>query len=131
MNRPTILILVILALLTCASTGAAQKSSKQAKPVKWEAFAGGWTVKTSFGLFHSTLDKKELIKIADRIAELSPAYEKHFGSKLKKGWTFAVFAERNQFEKYAKETTKGRLAVQGQCFRDQKILTILTAKRYG
>ncbi len=118
---------IALAGIALATAAGAQKG----KPTSWDAFPGGWTLRSKVGTFHTTLDKEELPKIAARIAELQPFYEKHFGTKLKKGWTFVVLEERAQYQKYATEVTKGRKAVQGQCFRDRKIVTVCHHKRIG
>ncbi|MHC4899170.1 MAG: hypothetical protein ACYTGW_18925, partial [Planctomycetota bacterium] len=126
----TFRLLAPVVVLVVALAGAASPQ-KKGKPKKWDAFEGGWTLTTKAGTFHTTLDKKELRKIAARIAELTPLYEKHFGTKLKKGWTFAVLEERPQYHKYAKEVTKGRLGVQGQCFRDRKMVSVCHHKNYG
>lgn len=119
-------VVVLLALVPAAS---AQKN--KGKPKAWDFFEGGWTLVTKAGTFHTTLEKEELSKIAARIAELEPCYEKHFGTSLKKGWTFTVLKTRDQYHKYAADVTKGHKAVQGQCFRDRKIVAVCHHTKYG
>jgi len=120
---------LVVVALTIALAPAA--SAQRGKPKPWDAFEGGWTLKTKIGTFQTTLDQDELKKIAARIAELQPCYEKHFGTKLKKGWVFAVLKDRPQYHKYAAEVTKGRKGVQGQCFRATKIVAVCHHKTYG
>lgn len=120
-----------LPLLLVGLTGGLAQAQKKVRVQEWKAYEGGWSLVDKEGTFHTTLDKKELLKIRDRILELRPAYEKHFGTKLKKGWTFVVFADRKDFEDYAAKVTKGRKGVQGQCFRAKKTVTVCNARRYG
>ena len=129
MIRHRILAFVLALSVSTVSAVVAQK--RRAKPIKWDAFPAGWTLTTKAGTFQTTLDKKELGKIVARIAELKPAYETHFGTKLKKGWRFVVLADRNEYVEFAKTTTKGRQNVQGQCFRAKRIVTVCNARRYG
>lgn len=120
--------LVVVAVgLVFASGVDAQKG----KPKAWDAFEGGWTLKTKVGTFNTTLDQKELKKIAARIAELKPCYEKHFSTKIKKGWVFTVLKDRPQYLKYRDDVTKGQKYVQGQCFRATKIVAVCDHKTYG
>lgn len=121
-------VLILLLLVTAAAPAQRRKPST---PKPWRDFEGGLTLKTRDGQFFTTLGADALLEMAARIGELRPFYEKHFGSKLKKGWRIVVLKDRPQFTKYQREVTKGRTGVQGQCFAAQKVVTVCDHSRYG
>lgn len=124
---------VVLALLMCIGTAPAQKGRRPKPPSEWSRFEAGLQVAVgkSDWMVRTTLGKDELEKAAARIAELQPFYAKHFDTRLPKGWTFTLLADMGQFNSYARETTRGRLAVQGQCLRSRKEVVVCNSKRYG
>ena len=118
-------------LLLGLTLGAPLDAQRRPKIQDWKDVEGGRELKTKTALFQTTLGDEVLKQMAQRIADLQPAYEKHFGTRLKSGWRYVVFKNRKQYEDFAKKVTKGRLQVQGQCFRDQRVVAVLTAARYG
>ncbi|MAG56341.1 MAG: hypothetical protein CMJ83_08635 [Planctomycetes bacterium] len=127
--RTRALVVLLVVLATPTSTSA--QGRKATKPKPWPAFEGGLTVKTRDAAFFTTLAAVELQKMVARIGELRRFYESHFGQKLKKGWRIVVLKDRPQFTKYQREVTKGRAGVQGQCFAEQKVVTVCDHSRYG
>ena len=120
--------LPIALLLVLAAPSWAQKKP-EVRP--WERFEGGIQITTKEGVFCTTLSREELEKIVLRITELHPFYEKHFDHELDKKWTVTVLSDFDEYNAYAKETTKGQRNVQGQCFADRREVVVCDSKRYG
>ncbi len=123
----------LLSVVLLLASATAQKPGGKAETPRWDRFAGGIEASVPGGdwVVRTTLAAEQLPKMVARIAELRPFYEAHFGTKLGKGWTFVVLTDMGQYNTYARETSRGRLNVQGQCLREQKSVVVCDSQRYG